>query len=162
MIPSRFNNPAPLAIVIDTREQTPWAFPPELATVSVGTLKTGDYALAGDAGFAIERKSLPDFVGTVVKGWERFQREIWRMNGWPAKIIIVEADFRQLCYRYEDDELRAPDHESYRVKPGFLMRRIAELSMMGVAVIFAGDAEHAAILAVKILQQRRNEIETKR
>lgn len=159
MTPSRFEDKSPIAVVIDTREQTPWAFPPELATVSVGTLQTGDYALAGDSGFAIERKSLQDFVQTVVTGWERFGREIWRMNGWPAKVVIVEADFRQLCYRYEDDAMVAPDHESYRVKPGFLMRRIAELTMMGVAVVFAGDAEHAAVLAVKILRERRKELQ---
>ena len=51
-------------IIIDTREQTPWSFPPEIP-VEIGTLKTGDYALAGDDAFAIERKSKDDFLGTI-------------------------------------------------------------------------------------------------
>ena len=73
-----------LHIVIDTREQTPWHFHPEVATATRGTIKTGDYALLNDDGFAIERKSLNDFVGTIGKGWDRFCREIKRMDGWRA------------------------------------------------------------------------------
>ena len=53
-----------LRIIIDTREQIPWSFPPEIP-VEIGTLKTGDYALAGDDAFAIERKSKDDFLSLI-------------------------------------------------------------------------------------------------
>ena len=65
-----------MEIVIDSREQQPWHFSPELVRVSRGTVRTGDYCVKGDRLFAIERKSLNDFVGTISTGWERFQREI--------------------------------------------------------------------------------------
>ena len=61
------------AIIIDTREQRPWVFPAYVA-VRVDTLKQGDYALEGDDRYAIERKSLEDFIGTIFSGWERFKR----------------------------------------------------------------------------------------
>ena len=35
-----------MAIVIDTREQTPWSFPSGLPSVR-GTLATGDYSIQG-------------------------------------------------------------------------------------------------------------------
>ena len=80
----------PLRIIIDTREQRPWRFPPEAAFVRRGTLSAGDYALEEDTAFAIERKSLDDFIGTVSTGWERFQRELERMGGYAARCVIVE------------------------------------------------------------------------
>lgn len=148
-----------LEITIDTREQTPWHFPEEFASVTVGTLPTGDYALRGDGGFAIERKSLDDFVGTISSGWERFQREIERMNGWPAKVIIVEADFEHVCWRKGDyGELVPPGHNHFKIEPQFVLKRIAELTMRGVSVLFAGDVSGAVALAVAIFRQRQLEI----
>ena len=90
-----------LRIVIDTREQQPWHFPRHLAAVSRGTLSAGDYALEGDRGFAIERKSLPDFVGTISSGWERFRRELERM---PAGAARVAAEYTPA--RFVEDYVR--------------------------------------------------------
>jgi ERCC4-type nuclease len=89
-----------LKIIIDTREQSPWSFPPECAVTVRGTLSAGDYAIYGDDSFAIERKSLDDFLGTISSGWERFQRELKRMESasFPARIIIVEGDFVSIMY----------------------------------------------------------------
>lgn len=151
-----------ITITIDTREQTPWVFPPGVCTRR-GTLRTGDYAVAGDAGFAIERKSLDDYAGTIGSGWERFLREIARMDGWPARVIIVEGDARDLTF-YEAREregtvLVPPQHSHHQITPQFAIRRTAELSMMGVCVLFAGDAELAATMALAILRQRAAQIQ---
>lgn len=148
-------------IIIDTREQTPWSFDPMYADTSVGTLKTGDYALAGDDGFAVERKSLDDFLGTISTGWERFQRELDRMAGWPAKVVVVEADFERCCFRDFDGQIVSPDHNHPKLTPQFISKRIAELSMSGVSVIFAGNPAHASALACHILRERANGIESK-
>lgn len=142
-----------LSIVIDTREQRPWAFPSELVDSRRGTLPTGDYALAGDLNFAIERKSVADFLGTVIVGWERFCREIERMEyaGFPAKIIIVEGTFDDvlpLCGYYDAHP---------KVSPAFVLSRIAKLSLSGVAVLFCGDAPSAAATAVAILRERKKQ-----
>lgn len=145
-----------LRVVIDTREQTPWNFQREFAECSRGTLPTGDYALAGDMGFAIERKSLDDFLGTVSTGWERFRRELARMEEarFPAKVIIVEADYCRCQFRATEGGIIPPDHNHPMLLPQFVNKRIAELTMMQVSVLLAGDCHIAAALAFSILKER--------
>ncbi len=153
-----------LQIVIDNREQAPWGFPGHLAKVSWGTLNAGDYALAGDKRFAIERKSLDDFLGTISTGWDRFCREIDRMDAadFPAKVVIVEGNFEACCFRQDaatGGGLLPPDHRHFNLTPQFVTRRIAELTMRGVSVLFAGNASYAAAVALKILLVRHEDLE---
>jgi len=147
-----------VVIVIDTREQRPWSFPPDIE-VEIGTLRTGDYALKGDDRFAIERKSADDFVGTLSVGWHRFVRELNRMDaaGFPAKVVIVESDFFTFCFRTRQGEIVAPDHEHTRCTPQFVMKRLAELTMRNVSVIFAGNADLASAVALRIFFEREKE-----
>lgn len=147
----------PIGVVIDTREKRPWSFPEHLVTSRIGTLKTGDYALEDDDSFAIERKSLDDFLQTVSSGWERFLREIGRMEGqnFKAKIVIVEGDYESFCFKSSSfNEIEPPAHNHPRLSPQFVNKRMAELTMMNVSVIFAGCPEYAASLAYSILQER--------
>lgn len=142
--------PDKLHIIIDTREQRPWSFPPYLAYCERGTLTTGDYALYGDGdNFAIERKSLDDFVQTVGREWDRFLREINRMRSWPAQIVIVEANLIDIV------------NQSYNgaLPPSFICKRIAQLAMQGVCVLFCGDVECAAGMAYKLLKERARQKE---
>ena len=145
-------------IIIDTREQSPWCFLPHQARVKVDTLRTGDYAIEGDELFAIERKSLDDFLTTISSGWERFQREIDRMDFFVAKVVIIEADFQSFVFTTESGELIPPQHDHFKLSPGFIGKRLAELTLRGVSVIFAGNASQAAGLALIILRERDNEI----
>ena len=140
-----------LPITIDTREQRPWSWLPSEAMISVETLRTGDYAITGDDGFAIERKSLDDFLGTISSGWARFERELWRMAGWPARVVIIEADLASV---YWTPDGIAPDHRHQMLTPKFIAKRIAELTMRNVSVLFAGDDERASRLALAILRER--------
>lgn len=136
-------------IVIDTREQSPWQFPEELAATSRATLHQGDYALAGDHEFAIERKSVADFVGTIGRGWDRFCREFERMEmaGFERRVIIVEGSILDL-FEYERTAL------GFR----FMLMRVAQLVWMNIHVIFAGDAVHAAAVAYSILKRRKEQL----
>lgn len=150
-------NMEPINIIIDTREQTPWAFDMSMCNVRIGTLKTGDYALDGDTGFAIERKSLDDFLGTISTGWERFQREIYRAKDaqFPAFPIIIEGSFSSCCYRADEmGNIVSPTHNHPKLTPGFITKRIAELTLMGCQVLFAEAPEFAAALALMIFRQR--------
>ncbi len=143
-------------IVIDTREQRPWAFP-EYVRTKVAMLPAGDYALDGDGHFAIERKSLDDFVGTVFTGWQRFKRELARMRqaGFPARVIIVEADYEQLVWREGADGLLvAPQHNHMAITPQAVAARIGELALMGVCVLFCKNPGHAAMQAYYLLMER--------
>jgi ERCC4-type nuclease len=147
-----------LSVIIDTREQAPWAFDPTYIDARIGTLKTGDYALDGDNLFAIERKSLDDFLGTISTGWKRFSRELHRMEGWIAKVIIVEGNYATCTFRDSDGKLIPPAHRHWMLTPQFIEKRIAELTMQSVSVLFATDADLAAGLATAILIQRNHQL----
>ncbi len=147
-----------MKIVVDTREQTPWAFPCDLAESVRGTLTEGDYALEGDDGFAIERKSLSDFLGTISTGWERFKRELNRMDakGFPTKVIIVEGDISSLFF---GPNCEPPQHDHPHLTPQFVAKRIAQLTYdRRCSVLFACSAPIAAGLATQIFRRREKEI----
>lgn len=138
-----------LKITVDTREQQPWAFPDHLAAVNRGTLRAGDYALDGDYGFAVERKSLNDFVGTLSSGWDRFLKQLMRMASHATKVIIVEGSLVEVIKH---------EYNHPKVKPVFILKRIAELTMLGVSVLFADNPITAAGLCFSILKRRAEEI----
>lgn len=145
-------------IVIDTREQTPWAFPEGICSARRGTLAQGDYALEGDDEFAVERKNLNDFLGTISSGWERFKRELRRMDAgsFRVKVIIVEGEFAEFCFKPDGTP---PEHDHPKLTPKFIASRIAELVYdFKCSVIFAGDPGHAAALAYKILERREKDL----
>lgn len=158
----------PLSILIDTREQRPWAWEPHEAVSSVRGLRAGDYALEVDTDavsgglspvrFAIERKSLDDFLGTISTGWNRFNREVDRMADFPAKVMIVEANFSDCCFKALPSGRISQAHNHTRLSPSFISRRIAELTLMGVSVLFAENAGYAAGLAYRIFVRRFNQV----
>ena len=90
-----------LTILVDTREQQPLSWPEHLVKTIRRKLNYGDYALDGEI-FAVERKTVDDFVGTITKTerWQRFQRELNRMEsaGCP-KIIVVEGSYSQISLK---------------------------------------------------------------
>ena len=77
-------------ILIDTREQSPFAFslPTEAAT-----LDTGDYSVKGlEHLIAVERKSLDDLLQCC--GWQRdrFKRELQRLRAYRFRLLVIETD----------------------------------------------------------------------
>lgn len=94
-----------ISIVCDTREQRPWELNTELFAVERGTLTTGDYTIAGlQDRLAIERKSLGDFVGTVIHDWMRFRKELYRLAAFDVAAVVVEADLSDIWeHRYESE-----------------------------------------------------------
>lgn len=90
-----------LTIIEDTREQTPLDFTGYRGVESVRSgLKTGDYSVQGyEDKICFERKSVPDLVGTLIGGHERFLREMDRMKDYEDKYILVEHTAGTV-YRY--------------------------------------------------------------
>lgn len=81
-----------LTIIADTRESLPLDFSGfrGVNVVRQG-LKTGDYSVQGYTdSICFERKSIPDLVGTLIGGHERFLREMDRMKSFDVKYILVE------------------------------------------------------------------------
>lgn len=145
-----------LHVVIDTREQTPWHFDSCFAVTSIGTLRVGDYALKADLGFAVERKSLDDFLGTISSGWERFKREIIRANAAGYTLPIIVEGRLQDCF-FTITPLGnpiPPQHNHPRVEPAFILKRIGELQHMGASVFFAENPHFAMAVAYSMLKER--------
>ncbi len=70
-------------IVIDSREQEPYTFACEVVKAK---LDAGDYSVAGfEQRVAVERKSLRDFVGTVIHDFDRFARELQSYPRWKRR-----------------------------------------------------------------------------
>lgn len=89
-----------MRIIVDTREQAPFAFGHERYAVEVeaGALAVGDYSLAGlEDKVAVERKSLPDLVACLGRERERFERELQRAAALDAFMVVVEAPWAELA-----------------------------------------------------------------
>ena len=95
----------PATIIIDTREQEPYSFDPRLATAVRRALPAGDYSVDGlEACVAVERKTLDDFVSTVIHSRERFRAELQKLASYRVACVVVEAsipDILQRRYRGE-------------------------------------------------------------
>ncbi len=88
-------------LVIDTREQLPYTFSDRVVTVRAA-LPAGDYSVEGrERLIAVERKSLDDFVSSVIHERARFRRELEKLQSYPAACVVVEANLTDLLgHRY--------------------------------------------------------------
>lgn len=95
----------PITVIADTREQTPWVFDPSRFETVRETLQTGDYTVKGfKATLRVERKSLGDFVGSVIHDWLRFRKKLVRLAFFDIACVVVEADISDVyAHRYESD-----------------------------------------------------------
>ena len=95
----------PATIITDTREQAPYSFDPRLAATLRRALPAGDYSVEGlEERVAVERKSLDDFVSTVIHGRERFRNELRKLADYRAACVVVEAGVLDvLLHRYRGD-----------------------------------------------------------
>lgn len=96
-----FPSKSPLVtIVVDSREQEGYSFNPQLVTPVRRALPAGDYSVAGlECAVAVERKTLDDFVGTVMHARGRFYRELRRLEHYRRACVVVEADLGDVLAR---------------------------------------------------------------
>ncbi len=84
-------------VVVDTREQEPYLFQSGGLRVIRRALPAGDYSLAGHEGsVAVERKTLDDFVSTVIRARKRFFKELRLLSSYDTACIVVEANLRDI------------------------------------------------------------------
>ena len=143
-----FNKLTDPTIIIDSREKLPL----KLITKSeVAGLKVGDYAIKDSKlNIFIDRKSLPDMIGTLSKGYERFQREIERAIKLDAYIImLVESDINSaLGFEYLP-------HIHSKASSAFIFKRLRDLLTKypnHFQVVFADGRIDAAKLVLKIFE----------
>ena len=114
----------PFTLVIDSREQTPYAFaglrsdadagrqPLLVRTVTRG-LEAGDYSLEGfERLVAVERKSLSDLFTTLGQARARFVRELQRLASYDFAAVVVEGT-------WEDVLVRPPSRSQLNAKTVF-------------------------------------------
>jgi len=161
-----------LTIAVDTREQTPHHHL-EGAEVSKGvtvrykpaSLAVFDYAVYGDwtetdgklviPGFAIERKSVGDFIGSWFNGANakrerekiKKARRLWGDGGLPV-VYVVEGDHEEIG-RYRFD--RFP---SGRVNAKAVHAKISDLRFANVQVLLCRN-KHVAEYEIASLLKRR-------
>ncbi|MBI5546941.1 MAG: ERCC4 domain-containing protein [Deltaproteobacteria bacterium] len=124
-----------VAVVVDTREQQPYSFDPARVTTARRALPAGDYSIEGyESAMAIERKSLEDFVATVISHRERFARELRVLGEYDFGCIVVEGSLEDvLAQRY-----RSGAHPN-----AVLGAALSIIVDHGVAVFFCGDRQLA-------------------
>ena len=80
-----------ICLVQDSREQLGYQSLFQ-SPCTVGTLSYGDYSVAGlEHLIAVERKSLPDLLGSVTSGRERFETELKRARSLHRFFLLIEA-----------------------------------------------------------------------
>lgn len=132
--------PERLTAIIDTREQIPLDLSP-LPTVR-GTLRTGDYSIQHLEDFiSLERKSLPDLLGCMGSGRERFEAELQRMLGYDVRAVLVEATWADLL---------AGEWRS-QIKPASVVGSVLGWIAGGVPFLFVGSHEEAGKAASRMM-----------
>ncbi|MFZ5427193.1 MAG: ERCC4 domain-containing protein [Thermodesulfobacteriota bacterium] len=147
------NPSVPLRVVVDTREQRPFAFnhAQYAAEVTTGTLRTGDYSLAGlEHCVAVERKSLDDLIGCLTVGRDRFERELDRARSLECFAVVIEATLDDVArHRYTS---RMSPHSALQSILAFQVR-------YGVPFVWAGSRGGGEYVTYWTLEKFRRERE---
>lgn len=130
-------------VVVDTREQRPYAFDAGRVMVTRGMLAAGDYSLVGlEDRVAIERKSLDDFVSTVIFGRDRFRAELDLMSGYEFAAVVVEANVDDMLEgRYTS---KASPQSLFAIMCSIIADR-------GISVFFLSDRQTAQAAVEQLL-----------
>lgn len=131
-----------MQIVIDTREQEPWAFAHETYRKK---LEVGDYSLLGrENSVAIERKTLDDLVNTVIHAKQRFHNELSKMAGYQYRCVVVEADFSDVTN----------GHYTSKADPKSVAGSVVSIIIdYGVPVFFLSNRPLARAFVQKMLER---------
>ena len=105
-MPRAVNVIVPVPMLVDSREQRPYEFTDALTdgtiTLTRAALPVGDYSIADYTDrVAVERKSLADYVATVIHARERFARELRTLARYELGAVVVEASLEDVLeHRY--------------------------------------------------------------
>ena len=140
-----------IPIVVDSREKCPFSFRDYEVTLTTAALPSGDYTLLGfESEVAVERKATDDLIACLGVNRERFVRELARLRGYQAAVVVVEGALSDLelgAYRSKMSPLSAVQSvvaltQRYRMPFHFAGdRRKAEFFTFNFLRHFANDAE---------------------
>lgn len=133
-------------LLVDSREQRPYEFArfaDRFSGIERRKLLAGDYSVAGlETKVAIERKSLPDLVQTVIHGRQRFKAELAKLHEYDYAAVVVEASMRAIASPYSFS----------KANPQSVVGSIQSFSMVyGVHFVLCDDRVHAEEMVVGLL-----------
>lgn len=133
------------SIVVDSNEYSggrAWTFPGYTTHVST-LIKAGcDYSIRGQVGIiGVERKSFSDYVRCLGGDWNRFCRQMAKLQKNRFHCIIVEGNL--------DDKI---PHYS-RMTQSAVTRQTARVTSYGIPVLFASTAYKASRLCVDYMTE---------
>jgi ERCC4 domain-containing protein len=109
---TQLRTPKP-AIVVDTREQNPFAFDRFhhwFSRIERRLLEIGDYSIAGlEDTCVVERKDLNDLVRSLHSERSVFINRLRRMSAFPDRLLVITAPLNQVKSRYEHSPAN-PNH----------------------------------------------------
>jgi ERCC4-type nuclease len=139
-------------VIIDTREQQPWAFKEH--TVANRKLDTGDYSIEGlEHLLCIERKkSASEFANNIVES--RFKDVVMRMSQLKYSFLLLEFDLEDLLIYPIGSTVPKRMWDKIKISPAFLLKNILELQLKhDIIVYFCGDSDNAEKMAEYILKK---------
>lgn len=120
-----------MQIIVDTREQRPYGFDGAIRR----KLDAGDYSVVGfERIVAVERKTLADFVKTVLRARKRFDRELQTLASYESVCVVVEAS---------EDDVRARRYQGAAPPAAILGLADRIERAFGIPVVWAGDRQRA-------------------
>ena len=139
-------------IYIDSREQNPLDindFPTE-----VKGLKFGDYCLNDKEktrNTYIERKSVPDLIGTLSSGLERFKNEINRAAEEKAYMVVLVERKLSDCLAF--NRLKHVYKKNTRVTPDFIFHNVRDLiqEFPHIQFLFVNGRDECVRIVKKLL-----------
>ena len=122
-------------IIVDSREQEAYGFDRSRVRIVRRALPAGDYSLEGmESIVAVERKSLADFVSTMIHNRSRFYRELRQLGTYRAAAVVVEANLMDVL----------SGHYRNGAHPNSLLGFIAAITVdFGVPVFFCSNRQAA-------------------
>lgn len=140
-----------MKLLVDTREQKPFAFERFQVEVERATLPAGDYSLPGfEDRVAIERKELNDLIGCLTSGRDRFERELSKLRFYDLAAVVVEASLEDVSKgRYRSE-----------MKPHAALQSIFSFCVQyRVPFVWAGNRAGAEYATFSLLEKYLAEIE---
>lgn len=130
-------------VVRDTREKDAFGYWFPEDDQCDGTIEkkldTGDYSLLGYENLiCIERKrTTGELAGNVTEA--RFERELERMASFKYRFVVCEFSLEDVRYFPQGSGIPKDKWPKLRVTAKFLMRRIVDIQMANIGVVFLGS-----------------------
>lgn len=142
-------------IIVDSREQIPWTFfEDDFCSGSiVQKLDAGDYSIVGfENDFSIERKrNVAEIAGNIVE--DRWGRFLDKFNQIPHNFIICEFGVDDILKYPLGSSIPKRRQKYIKIRPPFILSKIAEMQLLGINIIFAGNTENARLLSLNLMRK---------